>query len=234
MFLLRAAGVFLSTLFFGTISLMLSFFDGTGHRQNHIARVWARSLLRIAGVTVTIEGLDRITPDGVYVVTPNHLSYFDTPVLLGALPLQFRFMAKRGLFFIPLLGTHLKRAGHIPVDLDDPRAGVRTMNTAAKMIRENKISILVFPEGGRAPDGHLQEFKDGAASIGIRAGATIVPAVLCGTSEVLAFGSGRIQSAHVTLKIGEPIDTSQMSMKDRHAVTARIREQIVQMLGDRI
>jgi 1-acyl-sn-glycerol-3-phosphate acyltransferase len=234
MFIFRAIGVLLSTAFFGTISLILSFFDDTGRKQNHIARIWARSLLRIAGVTVTVEGLERITPNGLYVVTPNHLSYFDTPVLLGTLPLQFRFMAKRGLFSIPLLGTHLARAGHIPVELDDPRAGVRTMNTAAKMIREKRISILVFPEGGRAPDGHLQEFKDGAASIGIRAGATIVPAVLCGTSEVLSFGSGKIQSGHVTLRIGEPIDTSQMSMKDRHSVTARIREQIVQMLGDRI
>lgn len=234
MFLFRAIGVFLSTAFFGTISLILSFFDETGRKQNHIAQVWARSLLRIAGVTVTVEGSERITPDGVYVVTPNHLSYFDTPVLLASLPLQFRFMAKRGLFSIPLLGTHLARAGHIPVDLDDPRAGVRTMNTAAKIIRDKKISIVVFPEGGRAPDGHLQEFKDGAASIGIRAAATIVPAVLCGTSEVLAFGSGRIRPARVTLKIGEPIDTSHLTMKDRHAVTAGIREQIVQMLGDRI
>lgn len=214
--------------------LIPSAIDATGRKQNHIAQVWARSLLRIAGVTVTIEGLERITPDGLYVVAPNHLSYFDTPVLLGSLPLQFRFMAKRGLFSIPLLGTHLARAGHIPVVLDDPRAGVRTMNAAAKTIQEKRISILVFPEGGRAPDGHLQEFKDGAAYIGIRAGATILPAVLSGTTEILRFGSGRIQSGHVTLKIGEPIDTSQMSMKDRHAVTARIREQIVQMLGDRI
>ncbi len=199
-----------------------------------MAREWARSLLWIGGVTIAVEGLERIAADGVSVVVPNHLSYYDTPVLLSILPLQFRFLAKRGLFSIPLLGTHLWRAGHIPVDLDDPRAGVKTMNTAANIIREKGTSVVVFPEGGRSRDGHLGEFKDGAAYIGIKSGATIVPAALCGTAEVLPFGSGKIRGGHVSVKIGKPIDTSNMHIKQRHALTACIREQIVQMLGDRV
>jgi 1-acyl-sn-glycerol-3-phosphate acyltransferase len=224
----------LSTLFFGTISLIVSFFDKTGRKQARIARAWARNLLWIGGVTVTVEGLDHLAEDGVYVVVPNHLSYYDTPVLLSSLPIQFRFMAKRGLFSIPLLGTHLSRAGHIPVDLDDARAGVKTMNTAANIIREKSISVVVFPEGGRSRDGHLDEFKDGAAYIGIKSGATVVPTALCGTAEVLPFGSGKIRAGHVSVKIGEPIETSHMHIKERHALTARIRGQIVEMLGDRV
>jgi 1-acyl-sn-glycerol-3-phosphate acyltransferase len=234
MFILRGAGVLLSTLFFGTISLIVSFFDKTGRKQESLARRWGRSLLEIGGVTVTIEGLNHLAHDGVYVIAPNHLSYFDTPVLLSSLPLHFRFLAKRGLFSIPLLGTHLSRAGHIPVDLEDARAGVKTMNTAANIIREKAISVVVFPEGGRSRDGHLDEFKDGAAYIGIKSGATVVPTALCGTAEVLPFGSGIIRGGHVSVKIGEPIDTSHMHIKERHALTARIREQIVDMLGDRV
>jgi 1-acyl-sn-glycerol-3-phosphate acyltransferase len=234
MFILRGIGVVLSTLFYGTISLIVSFFDDSGRKQNKIARNWGRSLLRIGGIKVSIEGLDRIEADGVYVVVPNHLSYYDTPVLLSSLPLQFRFMAKRGLFSIPLLGTHLARAGHIPVDLDDPRAGVKSMSRAAQIIREKAISVLVFPEGGRSRNGHLGEFKDGAAYIGIKSGATIIPAALVGTAEVLPFGSGKIRGGNVVLKLGEPIDTSNMQLKERHAVTAKIREQIVEMLGDRV
>jgi 1-acyl-sn-glycerol-3-phosphate acyltransferase len=234
MFIFRGAGVLLSTLLFGTISLIVSFFDKTGRKQAWLARTWGRSLLWIGGVTLTVEGLDRLPDDGVYVVTPNHLSYYDTPVLLSSLPLQFRFMAKRGLFSIPLLGTHLSRAGHIPVDLDDPRAGVKTMNAAATIIREKAISVVVFPEGGRSPNGHLDEFKDGAAYIGIKSGATIVPTALCGTAEILPFGSAKIRGGHVSVKIGEPIDTSHMHIKERHALTSRIRGQIVEMLGDRV
>src|SRR5690242_5013133 len=105
MFILRALGVLLSTVFFGSISLIASFFDPTGRKQNHLARLWAKSLLRVAGVRLTIDGLEHIDPNGAYVIAPNHLSYFDTPVLLSAFPVQFRFMAKKGLFLIPLLGT---------------------------------------------------------------------------------------------------------------------------------
>jgi len=224
----------LSTLFFGTISLIVSFFDKNGLKQARIARAWGRNLLWIGGVTLTVEGLDHLAHDGVYIVVPNHLSYYDTPVLLSSLPVQFRFLAKRGLFSIPLLGTHLTRAGHIPVDLDDARAGVKTMSTAANIVREKSLSVVVFPEGGRSRDGHLGEFKDGAAYIGIKSGATIVPTALCGTAEVLPFGSGMIRGGYVSVKIGEPIDTSHMHIKERHALTARIRGQIVEMLGDRI
>ena len=74
----------------------------------------------------------------------------DTPVVLGSIPANFRFLAKKGLFQIPFLGTHLKQAGHIPVPREDPRAAVKTMNLAAQVIRERRISMLIFPEGGRS------------------------------------------------------------------------------------
>ena len=232
MFVLRALGVVLSTVFFGSISLIISFFDDTGRRQNAVAQVWARSLLKIGGVTVRIEGIEHVHPEGAYVIAPNHLSYFDTPVVLGLLPVQFRFMAKHGLFMIPFLGTHLKRAGHIPVHLEDPRAGIRTMNKAAEAIRTNGISVLVFPEGGRSPYGRLQEFKEGVAYLAIRAGVPIVPIGLIGTKEVLRFGSGWIRPGAVTMKIGEPISTSGLSLKERRDVTAELRERICALLGD--
>src|SRR4051812_38046798 len=115
MFLLRALAVVLSTIVHGSISLGVSFFDPTGKRQNGIAQRWARSLLWVSGVDVTVEGLERISPSGSYIIASNHLSYMDTPVVLANIPVQFRFLAKHGLFQIPFLGTHLARAGHIPV-----------------------------------------------------------------------------------------------------------------------
>ena len=231
MFLLRALGVVLSTIVHGSISLAVSFFDKTGSVQNRIAQRWARSLLWIGGVAVTVEGLDRVDPAGSYVIASNHLSYMDTPVVLANIPVQFRFMAKRGLFQIPFLGTHLARAGHIPVPRQDPRAAVKTMTLAAEIIREKHISVLVFPEGGRSQDGALQEFKEGAAFIGIKAGVPVVPVALIGTRKVLPFGSGRIQPGQVTLRIGEPIMTSTLTMRDRAAVNAAIRSRISAMLS---
>jgi 1-acyl-sn-glycerol-3-phosphate acyltransferase len=231
MFIIRALMVVLSTIWWGSLSLILSFFDDTGRKQIAMARNWARSLLTIGGVKVTLEGIEKIRPGGSYVIASNHLSYMDTPVVLANIPVQFRFLAKRGLFQIPFLGTHLARAGHIPVPREDPRAAVKTMSTAADMIRTRGISMLIFPEGGRSHDGVLRPFKEGAAYIGIKAGAPIVPVALIGTREVLPFGSGRIRPGRVTLRIGDPIETTTLSLKDRGAVTANIREKIVEMLG---
>lgn len=179
-----------------------------------------------------MEGLENIAPDGSYVFVSNHLSYMDTPVVLANIPVQFRFLAKSGLFKIPLMGTHLARAGHISVPRDDARAAVKTMTTAAQVIHERGISLLIFPEGGRSQDGELAAFKEGAAYIAIRAGVPLVPIALQGTREVLPFGSGHVRSGSVTMRIGEPVPTDQVQLRDRGRVTSELRDRIVSMLDE--
>jgi 1-acyl-sn-glycerol-3-phosphate acyltransferase len=151
----------------------------------------------------------------------------DTPVVLANIPVQFRFLAKRGLFQIPFLGWHLTRAGHIPVPREDARAAVRTMTLAAQVIRERGVSLLIFPEGGRSQDGTLASFKEGAAFIAIRAGVQLIPIGLKGTREVLPFGSAHIRRGSVTMRIGDPISTSDLAMNDRVRVTAELRERVI-------
>jgi 1-acyl-sn-glycerol-3-phosphate acyltransferase len=214
--------IVLATVFFGSLSLIVSFFDRTGALQIRVARVWARTLLWASGVHVHVEGLEQIDPSGSYVFISNHLSYMDTPVVLAHIPVQFRFLAKRGLFQIPFLGQHLSRAGHIPVPREDPRASVKTMQIAAETIQQKKISLLIFPEGGRSRDGVLQRFKEGGAYIAIRAGVPVVPAAIIGTREILPFGSGIVRPGSVTLRILKPIDTAQLTVKDRGKLTEQL------------
>lgn len=224
--------IVLATIGFGLVSLIISLFETSGRKQIAMARAWARCLLWISGVRVKVEGLEKIAVNGSYVFASNHLSYMDTPVVLANIPVQFRFLAKRGLFQIPLLGTHLARAGHIPVPRDDARAAVKTMTTAAQVIRERSISLLIFPEGGRSHTGELASFKEGAAYIAIRAGVPLVPIALTGTREVLPFGSGCVRSGRVTMRIGDPIPTDQVQLRDRGAVTLELRDRIASMLDE--
>jgi 1-acyl-sn-glycerol-3-phosphate acyltransferase len=91
--------------------------------------------------------------------------------------------------------------------------------------------VLVFPEGGRSPTGMLREFKDGAAFIGIKAGVPVVPVALIGTREILPFGSGTINPGPVTLRVGRPIPTASLTLRDRSALTAEIRSQIESLLN---
>ena len=229
-YFITAPLIVLATIGFGLVSLVISLFESSGRKQITVARAWARCLLLVSGVTVKVEGLDKVSPDGSYVFVSNHLSYMDTPVVLANIPVQFRFLAKRGLFQIPLLGTHLARAGHIPVPRDDARAAVKTMSTAAQIIRERGISLLIFPEGGRTHDGQLASFKEGAAYIAIRAGVPLVPIALQGTRQVLPYGSGHVRSGRVIMRIGNPIATDQLELRDRARVTAELRDRIVSML----
>jgi 1-acyl-sn-glycerol-3-phosphate acyltransferase len=217
--LIADPGIVLATIFFGTISLIVSFFDRTGAVQIKVARRWARTLLAVCGVRVTVEGLEKIIPTESYIFVSNHLSFMDTPVVLANIPVQFRFLAKRGLFQIPFLGQHLRRAGHIPVPREDARAAVKTMQLAAETILRKKISLLMFPEGGRSQNGELQPFKEGGAYIAIRAGVPLVPVAIGGTRELLPWGSAVVRSGEVILRILEPIETKHLSLRDRGALT---------------
>jgi 1-acyl-sn-glycerol-3-phosphate acyltransferase len=231
-YVITAPLIVLATIGFGLVSLVISLFEASGRKQIAVARAWARCLLWVSGVRVKIEGLEKIAPYGSYVFASNHLSYMDTPVVLANIPVQFRFLAKRGLFQIPLLGTHLARAGHIPVPRDDARAAVKTMTTAAQAIRERGISLLIFPEGGRSHTGELAAFKEGAAYIAIRAGVPLVPVALKGTREILPFGSAQVRSGWVTMRIGEPIPTAQAQLRDRGRVTEELHDRIASLLED--
>jgi 1-acyl-sn-glycerol-3-phosphate acyltransferase len=222
----------LATIAYGTASLVVSFFDPARRKQNAIERAWARALLAVSGVKIKVEGLEKIKEDGSYVFVSNHVSYMDTPVALASLPVRFRFLAKRGLFQIPFLGWHLARAGHIRVPREDARAAVKTMTLAAQVVREQGISLLIFPEGGRTRTGEMRAFKEGAAFIAIKAGVPLVPIALKGTRKILPYGSGHVRSGTVTMRIGDPIPTTQASPHDRVRLTEELRHRIVALLEE--
>jgi 1-acyl-sn-glycerol-3-phosphate acyltransferase len=229
--LVKCPLIALSTILMATLSVTASLFSSNGSLPHKIACAWGRMLLRIGGVKVTVEGAEHLASDGCYVLTPNHLSYMDTPSLLGGLPVPFRFLAKEELFQIPFLGHHLHRAGHIPVPLGDARASLKVLTKAAHIMRQQSLSVLVFPEGGRAEDGILQPFKEGAVYMAIKAGAPLVPIGLIGTYEVMPMHSITIRGRHVRLRIGEPIPTAGLHVRDRGRLNALLRQRVAELIG---
>lgn len=221
--------IVVSTIILGTLSILASLVDGTGNTQHRIARLWGKSLLLFGFVRVRTEGREKLNRAATYVFVSNHASYMDIPAILSELPFQFRFFAKKGLFKIPFLGTHLKRAGHLPVDRSNARHSLKSMTEGARIIAERRTSVLLFPEGGRNPKG-LREFKEGAAYIAIKAGVPVVPMALVGMREVLPMGSIHIRSRHVKLRIGEPIPTTGMKPADREELTRRLYDEISKLL----
>src|SRR5882762_4620648 len=222
--------IILATMALAMISFVTTFFDSTGRRAHKVARLWGRTLLVLSGVRVTIEGLEKIDPVASYVFVANHRSYIDTPVVLASVPLEFRFFAKKGLFMIPFLGTHLKRAGHLPVVRGNARESLKSMTQGAHLIRERNVSVLLFPAGGRT-HGQMREFKEGAAYIAMKAGVPLVPLGIQGTRAVLPKGSGHIRAGEVLLRIGDPIPTSAMKPQDRSQLNIRLERVVAELAG---
>jgi 1-acyl-sn-glycerol-3-phosphate acyltransferase len=223
--LFSAPLIVLSTVVMGTLSMLASLFDGSGNTQHRVARLWAKSLLAFSFIRVRVEGIENLDPAAGYVFVSNHQSLMDIPAILSHLPYQFRFFAKKGLFRIPFLGTHLKRAGHLPVDRSNARNSLKSMSEGGRIIARRGVSLLIFPEGGRAPKG-LREFKEGAAYIAIKAGAPVVPMAICGMRELLPMGSLTIRSGRVGLRIGAPIPTAGMKLSDREELTRRLYDEV--------
>src|SRR5436853_7857940 len=113
LFLIPAISVY--TIVFGTISLISTLFDRSGDVGHACARVWSRLILLTSGVTVRVEGIERLDPHRSYVFAANHQSIFGIPIVFATLPFQLRIIAKASLGRIPFLGRHLQRTGHVLV-----------------------------------------------------------------------------------------------------------------------
>ena len=216
-----------------SISLICSLWDRAGVTQHKVARLWGRMLLALGFVRCEVHGIEKLDCGASYVLVANHASYFDTPTILSSIPLQFRFFAKQGLFSVPFMGWHLRRAGHLPVVRDDPRASIRSMSEGARIIAEKGVSVLLFPEGGRS-EVQMRPFKEGAAYIAIKAGVPAVPIGLVDTRKALPMHSCMVRPVTVKLYVGDPIPTTGMKLHDRGRLNELLQEQVAAMTGEHI
>jgi 1-acyl-sn-glycerol-3-phosphate acyltransferase len=210
----------------GALSLLGSLFDVRGRWQHGCARVWSWLILKTSGIRVKVKRLENVDTGKTLVFVANHQSAMDIPILFVYLPVQFRFVAKRSLFLLPFLGWHLRRSGHIPVDRGKPHEALRSLDQAAKKIREGR-SVVLFPEGQRSRDGQIGPFKGGTFYLAIRAGVPIVPITLNGTRAVLEPDTYHVRPGQTELIIHPPISTEGLVAKDVDALSRRVREQIL-------
>jgi 1-acyl-sn-glycerol-3-phosphate acyltransferase len=212
-----------------TIAVVTSLVIPSPRWQQFLYRKWAAMVLFIAGARVSVLGAERLDAGRNYVVVSNHLSLMDTPLLFGRLPLDIKFLAKKELLSVPFIGWYLRRAGHLTVSRGSVRSSLESMNESARMIREKRLSVLIFPEGTRST-GQLQPFKDGAAYLAIQAGVPVLPVAAVGTDKVLAAKSSHFRSGSVQLRIGRPVAVDGLTLKDRSTLTKALEEQVRQLL----
>jgi 1-acyl-sn-glycerol-3-phosphate acyltransferase len=219
----------------GSLALLVSLFEKSGRIQHRIAQKWARMCIWISGSRVTIRGAENLRMHPVAVYASNHTSYMDTPAIFSSLPFQFRILAKRELWRIAFIGWYLERSGQISIDVGNAHAALASLGAGVKALRAG-MPLFVFPEGARTPDGHLQAFLSGAAFLAIRAQVPLVPIALSGVYDLLPIHTHHFYPSELTLSVGEPIDTSGMTVRQIDELTARLRAAIEALLeaGERI
>src|SRR5947209_5668287 len=153
--------IWLYTVVMGIISLPTSLFSNSGRIQHDLARFWAKLIMKTIFSPVTVTGLDKIDKSKPHVYAVNHGSALDIPVLYCYLPFQFRIMFKKELLGYPIIGWHLKRSGQVCIDQQNKAAAVRSVRSALKSLHGG-MPLVVFPEGGRTPDGEIKPFLPGA------------------------------------------------------------------------
>lgn len=211
-------------------ALCASLFEREGKTVHRLARFWARTHLNVCGISIAAVGLENIAAPP-YIFMCNHQSALDIFALLTALPVSFKWVAKRELFRIPFVGWCMRRAGYISLDRANPREALKAIEDAATKIRAG-TNIIIFPEGTRSVDGVLLPFKKGAFSLALRAKVPIVPIGIQNTNKLQPKGSFiPNQKGVIYISVGKPVETALENRSAKTNVMLHIRSEIERLMG---
>lgn len=196
-----------------TAVTVLAWRNPTSRWVEKVINGWSKTLLSVAGIRLTVDGLQNVDPGQSYVMVSNHQSAFDIPAEFLALPIPLRFLAKKELFGIPVFGTALRAIGIVEVDRQAGAAVHKQINAHSAQVISRGHSILVFAEGTRYQDGAMRAFKRGAFSIAIESGLPILPVMVHGGH--LAWPPKRpIYGGPMHVSVAKPISTESLTHKD--------------------
>lgn len=228
---LTAVALLVGTILFGGITLLAELLGrphGPGSIYTKTPRWWASWLLGAAGVKVVVHGGHELPEGAPRVFMANHVSWFDIPSMIAALP-HYGFVAKREIERIPLFGAAARSVGVMYIDRENRKAAFNAYDDAASKIRAGH-SVLVYPEGTRGFTYALRPFKKGPFVLAIGSGAPIVPVVVYGTIAVNPRTEFRASPGTVHVHLLEPIPTEGLTYADRDDLAERVRQRMADCL----
>jgi len=202
---LRISFIVLHTLFWSVPVLLFSFLDPYAERSARLIRFWAKGNLWACGVKVRVQGLERLDPHKAYLFMSNHQSQFDILALMSVLEaFQLRWVAKRELRKVPVLGLCMQRTHQILVDRESRAQAVATIRRVKELLQAG-ISVLFFPEGTRSKDGQLLPFKPGGFAVAIETKVPVVPVTIKGSRAIMPSGDWKVRAGAIEIIVSEPI-----------------------------
>jgi len=219
-----------STLLLGIPALLSAFFDRTGRVPYRIGQAWAKFILLTNGVRIRVEGLENIDRKKSYVFISNHQSNLDGLVIGTTLPSPLRFVIKKSLLKIPIMGQAFKLGRMIPIDRNDHKKSIETINRYARELR-NGISAHFFGEGHRTRDGNLQPFKKGGIMFSITSKLPVVPITIVNSFNLLPSGALYIKKGTIRIIIGTAISTKDCCLENADLLLDKVRSVIAENLS---
>lgn len=173
-----------------------------------------RTGLRLAGIVVRVEGLERIPAHTACIFMANHVSNLDPPSLLPLIPGRTSVFIKRSLMKIPVLGYGMKLGEFVPVDRDGRMESAIESARTARQALQNGMHITSFVEGTRSGDGRLQPFKKGPFYLAMETGAPCIPVSIHGTESMMAKGSLWIRRGTAHVIFHAPLHPAQFATRE--------------------
>ena len=173
-----------------------------------------------------LRGTHNIPLEGPLVIAPNHQTYADPPLVTIPVRRPVYYMAWSKLFTIPVFSTFIRRLRAFPVDID--RSDGQAVREAARLLRAGE-ALMIFPEGGRTPDGSLQPFMLGAFRLAVAHGAPVLPVTIAGAWEAWPPARALPGRGRVTITYHPPERPS--ADLDRRAAAHELRERVIRAIG---
>jgi 1-acyl-sn-glycerol-3-phosphate acyltransferase len=194
-------------------------------------RIWLECFLLIFGVRLQVDGARHVTEGGPCLIVCNHRSWMDIIVLVTALKhdRNIIFMLKRSLMQIPIYGWYIGRLGFIAVDRQKKGVDNRAQIQRSADALHAGETLVIFPEGTRAPTHRFVRFKKGAAEVALLARSRVVPAVISGSAQVFPRGTPFVRPGTVRVEFMPALDVTPEMNRDAllaemaNAITRRYR-----------
>ena len=197
----------IATIILGISVMVAGMLSRTGNLAFSISKLWAYIMLAVSFVRTEIKNKDKILKGKSYIIISNHQSFCDIIALVTTLGIQYRWFIKKEILKTPIFGYALYASRNIFIDRSNTARAIESINKGIDRLPRD-VSIMVFPEGTRSPDGQIHEFKKGGFVTAVRRKIPILPVTVNGSRRVLPKKSLTLKPGKIQVVIGDPIDTS--------------------------
>lgn len=198
----------------------------TGNLAFSLSKLWAYTMLAVSFVRTEIKNKDKIRKGTSYIIISNHQSLYDIIALVTTLGIQFRWIIKKEILHVPVFGYGLYASRNIFIDRSNTASAVESINKGFDRVPEG-VSVMVFAEGTRSPDGRIHEFKKGGFVAAVQRQIPILPVTVNGSRRIMSKNNLVLKPGKIQVVVGDPIDVSGYTVDTVQELIDKTRQVII-------